>query len=49
MESFRGEQHLRRIAIEAQTMVDTALAAGTAAVPHTEKSGRHEHIRPDGK
>ena len=30
VESFRGEQHLRRIAAEAQAMVDTALAAGVA-------------------
>jgi phosphoglucomutase len=28
LESFRGEQHLRRIADEAQAIVDTALAAG---------------------
>ncbi len=28
VESFRGEQHLRRIADEAQAIVDTALAAG---------------------
>ncbi|WP_265941939.1 phosphoglucomutase (alpha-D-glucose-1,6-bisphosphate-dependent) [Dechloromonas sp. A34] len=30
-ESFRGEQHLRRIAEEAQSIVDTALAAGAQA------------------
>ena len=31
VESFRGEQHLRRIADEAQAIVDAALAAGAAA------------------
>jgi phosphoglucomutase len=31
VESFRGEQHLRRIADEAQAIVDTALAAGVPA------------------
>ena len=31
VESFRGEQHLRRIADEAQAIVDSALAAGAAA------------------
>lgn len=31
VESFRGEQHLRRIADEAQAIVDTALAAGAQA------------------
>jgi phosphoglucomutase len=31
VESFRGEQHLRRIADEAQAIVDTALAADVAA------------------
>ena len=30
VESFRGEQHLRRIADEAQAIVDAALAGGTA-------------------
>jgi len=33
VESFRGEQHLRRIADEAQAIVDTALAAGAANSP----------------
>lgn len=32
VESFRSEQHLRRIAEEAQTIVDTALAAGTPPI-----------------
>ena len=31
VESFRGEQHLRRITEEAQAIVDAALAAGAAA------------------
>ncbi|HEY5580297.1 MAG TPA: phosphoglucomutase (alpha-D-glucose-1,6-bisphosphate-dependent) [Rhodoferax sp.] len=31
-ESFRSEQHLRRIAKEAQVIVDAALAAGTAPI-----------------
>ena len=30
VESFRGEQHLRRIADEAQSIIDTALAAGSS-------------------
>jgi len=38
-ESFRSEQHLRRIAKEAQVIVDAALAAGTAPV---SKVVRHE-------
>ena len=33
VESFRGEQHLRRIADEAQAIVDTALAAGAVHAP----------------
>jgi phosphoglucomutase len=31
MESFRGEQHLRRVAEDAQAIVDAALAVGASA------------------
>jgi phosphoglucomutase len=39
VESFRGEQHLRRIADEAQAIVDTALAAGAASVDDGRSTG----------
>jgi len=37
-ESFRGEDHLRRILAEAQTMVDQAIAAAGAPAPRREGS-----------
>ena len=33
-ESFKGQDHLRQIVVEAQAMVDAALAAGSAAKRH---------------
>jgi phosphoglucomutase len=35
VESFRSEQHLRRIAVEAQLIVDAALATAPAILAHT--------------
>jgi phosphoglucomutase len=51
LESFSGEQHLRRIAEEAQAIVDTALAAGAPAGKPWEpqKSGRRILTLPKRK
>jgi phosphoglucomutase len=50
-ESFRGEPHLRRIAEEAQAMVDAALAAGAQAGGQSQppKSGRKILTLPNKK
>ena len=48
VESFRGEQHLRRIADEAQAIVDTALAAGAAAGDDGRKADEQRVAQPGG-
>ena len=48
VESFRGEQHLRRIADEAQAIVDAALAAGAAAGDAVRKADEQRGAQPDG-
>ena len=45
-ESFRGEQHLRRIADEAQTIVDTALVAGAPASDDWRKADEQRVAQP---
>jgi phosphoglucomutase len=45
-ESFRGEQHLRRIADEAQTIVDTALVAGAPACDDWRKADEQSVAQP---
>ena len=45
-ESFRGEQHLRRIADEAQTIVDTALVAGAPASDDWRKADEQSVAQP---
>ena len=45
-ESFRSEQHLRRIADEAQAIVDTALAAGAPADDDRRKAGAQHLAQP---
>jgi phosphoglucomutase len=44
VESFRGEQHLRRIAEEAQAIVDAALAAGAPAEKQLKPQGSGRKI-----
>ena len=46
VESFRGEQHLRRIADEAQAIVDTALAVGAPAGDEGRKADEQGIARP---
>jgi phosphoglucomutase len=46
VESFRGEQHLRRIADEAQAIVNTALAAGAPAGDDGRKADEQRVARP---
>jgi phosphoglucomutase len=46
VESFRGEQHLRRIAEEAQAIVDTALAAGVPAGDDGRTADEQRVARP---
>ena len=46
VESFRGEQHLRRIADEAQAIVDTALAVGAPAGDEGRKADEQGVARP---
>jgi phosphoglucomutase len=46
VESFRGEEHLRRIADEAQAIVDTALAAGAPAGDDGRKADEQRVARP---
>ena len=48
VESFRGEQHLRRIADEAQVIVDTALAAGAPAGDDARKADEQRVAHPGG-
>jgi len=45
-ESFRGEQHLRRIADAAQTIVDTALVAGAPASDDWRKADEQRVAQP---
>jgi phosphoglucomutase len=51
VESFRGEQHLRHIAEEAQAIVDAALAAGAPADRQSklQESGRKTLSLPSKK
>jgi phosphoglucomutase len=49
VESFRGEQHLRRIADEAQTIVDAALAAGAPAGDGGRKVSEPRAAQPGGR
>jgi phosphoglucomutase len=46
VESFRGEEHLRRIADEAQAIVDKALAVDTPAVDDRHKANERRVARP---
>jgi len=48
-ESFRGEEHLRRIAEEAQAIVDAALAAGAPAGKQLQPPGRKTLSLPKRK
>ena len=48
VESFHGEQHLRRIADEAQAIVDAALGAGAPAADNGRDTDEQQVARPGG-
>jgi len=49
VESFQGEQHMHRIASEAQAIVDAALAAGASAGDRGRKDAAPRVARPSGR
>ena len=48
VESFHGEQHLRRIADEAQAIVDAALGSGAPAADNGRDTDEQQVARPGG-